>query len=342
MLDLSNIILITDSIIAGVSAAEFSDAYNVHMAKNHEIEDEVENPDYINFGKRGHLLQNRKVTLLTPQGRATKDQKQGYPQSSCSGPALWNLVANEILNQVWPDNVHVQAFADDFVLVIKADTNNSLVEDTHSAITEFGSWCSENELAISTEKTNYILFSKMWSDKLNDNNIVFQAELTALHKAVIYASHLPNHKTSKIHVDNRASIMASSNSKSTNEIARKFFKILLSNPKIKVSWVKAHAGNIGSERADQLVKDATQHGQHYSHTKLPKPHIKGLHRKRMLEEWQTSRKNGDTDRKIFSILPSVSLRPTNWIREDVIFFSQHGSFLAYLKMFHLSDSDYCS
>ncbi|GBN49432.1 Retrovirus-related Pol polyprotein from type-1 retrotransposable element R1, partial [Araneus ventricosus] len=107
------------------------------------------------------LLQNRKVTLLTPQGRATKDQKQVCPQGSCSGPALWNLVANEILNQVWPDNVHIQAFADDFVLVIKADTNKSLVEGTQSAITQFSSWCSENELAISAEKTNYILFSKM-------------------------------------------------------------------------------------------------------------------------------------------------------------------------------------
>ncbi|GBL89913.1 Retrovirus-related Pol polyprotein from type-1 retrotransposable element R1 [Araneus ventricosus] len=107
------------------------------------------------------LLQNRKVTLLTPQGRATKEQKQGCPQGSCSGPAMWNLVANEILNRVWPDNVHIQAFADDFVLVIKADTNKSLVEDTQSAITQFSSWCSENELAISTEKTNYILFSKM-------------------------------------------------------------------------------------------------------------------------------------------------------------------------------------
>ncbi|GBO03150.1 hypothetical protein AVEN_151247-1 [Araneus ventricosus] len=41
-------------------------------------------------------------------------------------------------------------------------------------------------------------------------------------------------------------------------------------------------------------------------------------------------------------MPSVSLRPTNWIREDVIFFSQHGPFPAYLKRFHLSDSDYCS
>ncbi|GBL95884.1 hypothetical protein AVEN_227126-1 [Araneus ventricosus] len=62
----------------------------------------------------------------------------------------------------------------------------------------------------------------------------------------------------------------------------------------------------------------------------------------MLEEWQTSWKNGDTGRKIFNIMPSVSLRPTNWIREDVIFFSNHGPFPAYLRRSHLSDSDYCS
>ncbi|GBM90506.1 hypothetical protein AVEN_215768-1 [Araneus ventricosus] len=174
--------------------------------------------------------------------------------------------------------------------------------------------------------SNFPLRTLQWSAKLNDNNTVFQAELTALHEAVIYVSHLPNHNTSKIHVDNRASIMASSNSKSTNETARKIFKILLSNPRIKVSWVKAHAGNIGNERADQLAKDAAQHGQPYSHPKLPKPHIKGLLRKRMLEEWQTSWKNGNTGRKICNIMPSVSLRPINWIREDVIFFSQHGPF----------------
>ncbi|GBN66386.1 hypothetical protein AVEN_141072-1 [Araneus ventricosus] len=62
----------------------------------------------------------------------------------------------------------------------------------------------------------------------------------------------------------------------------------------------------------------------------------------MLEEWQISWKNGDTGRKIYNIMPSVSLRPTNWIREDVIFFSQHGPFPDYFKRFHLSDNDYCS
>ncbi|GBN47641.1 hypothetical protein AVEN_66354-1 [Araneus ventricosus] len=45
---------------------------------------------------------------------------------------------------------------------------------------------------------------------------------------------------------------------------------------------------------------------------------------------------------IYNIMPSVSLRPTNWIREDVIFFSKHGPFPSYLKRLSLSDSDFCS
>ncbi|GBM54127.1 hypothetical protein AVEN_119855-1 [Araneus ventricosus] len=77
-------------------------------------------------------------------------------------------------------------------------------------------------------------------------------------------------------------------------------------------------------------------------TKLPKPDIKGLLRKSMFEEWQTSWKNGDTGRKIYIIKPPVSLRPTNWIRKNDIFISQHDPFPAYLKSFHLSHSDYCS
>ncbi|GBO19122.1 hypothetical protein AVEN_105138-1 [Araneus ventricosus] len=45
------------------------------------------------------------------------------------------------------------------------------------------------------------IWAYQWSAKLSVNNTVFQAELTALHEAVIYASHLPNHNTFKIHVD---------------------------------------------------------------------------------------------------------------------------------------------
>ncbi|GBM17678.1 hypothetical protein AVEN_202837-1 [Araneus ventricosus] len=41
-------------------------------------------------------------------------------------------------------------------------------------------------------------------------------------------------------------------------------------------------------------------------------------------------------------ITSVTLRPTNWIREDVILFSQHGSFPAYIEKFQVSDSDQCN
>ncbi|GBO24983.1 hypothetical protein AVEN_89383-1 [Araneus ventricosus] len=91
-----------------------------------------------------------------------------------------------------------------------------------------------------------------------------------------------------------------------------------------------------------LAKDETRQGKHYTLTKVPKPYIKSLLRKSMLEEWQTSWNNGDIGRKIYNIMPSVSLRPTNCIREDVIYLSQHGLFPAYLKRFHFPDSGFCS
>ncbi|GBM21840.1 hypothetical protein AVEN_32834-1 [Araneus ventricosus] len=73
-----------------------------------------------------------------------------------------------------------------------------------------------------------VLTNDIWtyqrSSQLNNNNTVFQAEFTALDEAVICASHLPNHNTFKIHVDNRASIMASSDSKSKTKQEDKFSK----------------------------------------------------------------------------------------------------------------------
>ncbi|GBO14880.1 hypothetical protein AVEN_268792-1 [Araneus ventricosus] len=47
-------------------------------------------------------------------------------------------------------------------------------------------------------------------------------------------------------------------------------------------------------------------------------------------------------RENLNLEPTVYLTPTNWIREDVIFFSEHGPFPAYRKSFHLSDSGHCS
>ncbi|GBL83196.1 hypothetical protein AVEN_165395-1 [Araneus ventricosus] len=44
-----------------------------------------------------NLLLNRKIILDSSEGPAIRDRRMGCPQSSCSGPALCNLVTNEIL-----------------------------------------------------------------------------------------------------------------------------------------------------------------------------------------------------------------------------------------------------
>ncbi|GBM44583.1 hypothetical protein AVEN_250562-1 [Araneus ventricosus] len=85
----------------------------------------------------------------------------GCPQGSCSGPALWSLVPNEILQETWAENTSIQAFADDFVIVSHAPTKIKIENQIHVAIEKFINWANKNKLQISTGKTQYNLFSKL-------------------------------------------------------------------------------------------------------------------------------------------------------------------------------------
>ncbi|GBM13650.1 hypothetical protein AVEN_229611-1 [Araneus ventricosus] len=85
----------------------------------------------------------------------------GCPQGSCSGPALWNLVTNEILQELWQENIAIQALANDFVIVSQAPTKIKIENQIHVAIEKFIKWANKNKFQISTGKTQYILFSKL-------------------------------------------------------------------------------------------------------------------------------------------------------------------------------------
>ncbi|GBN80579.1 hypothetical protein AVEN_108228-1 [Araneus ventricosus] len=108
-----------------------------------------------------NILQNRQVSIQTPTRPIIRNQAKGCPQGSCSGPSLWNLVANTALNLPWQDGIHVQAFADDFAMVIKAPTKEQLKNVAQNAINEFNLWCMANHLEVAPEKTNYIIFSAL-------------------------------------------------------------------------------------------------------------------------------------------------------------------------------------
>ncbi|GBN68703.1 Putative protein in type-1 retrotransposable element R1DM, partial [Araneus ventricosus] len=203
------------------------------------------------------LLQNRKVTLLTPQGRATKEQNLvsksniqneeetffdskaiPTPYISLSGayrttptaalqtilgipPLHMQLQLEARFTSIYRLRIPLPPFITDTQphdLEMKATgwsthpsehlkPNQISFEDGEAYtarkdiinIFTDGSKTEHGVGAAFFVLTNDI-WAYQWSAKLHDNNTVFQAELTALHEAVIYASHLPNYNTSNIHV----------------------------------------------------------------------------------------------------------------------------------------------
>ncbi|GBL74620.1 Putative protein in type-1 retrotransposable element R1DM [Araneus ventricosus] len=83
----------------------------------------------------------------------------GVPQGSSCGPILWLLVANEALRSfIENENVLVQAFADDFVILLKATASYKFSDMSKDIMLQFEQWTSTYNLKFSESKSKYIMF----------------------------------------------------------------------------------------------------------------------------------------------------------------------------------------
>ncbi|GBM63399.1 hypothetical protein AVEN_82254-1 [Araneus ventricosus] len=99
--------------------------------------------------------------MQTSEGPVLWEQTRGCPQGSCSGPAFWNIVVDEILSVQWPQGVHLQAFADDFEFIVTDNTKEWLRKINKLALGKFKEWADKNKLRVSMEKSSYVLFIKL-------------------------------------------------------------------------------------------------------------------------------------------------------------------------------------
>ncbi|GBM67275.1 hypothetical protein AVEN_201208-1 [Araneus ventricosus] len=99
--------------------------------------------------------------MQTSEGPVLWEQTQGCPQGSCSRPAFWNIVADEILLIQWPQGVHLQAFADVFAFIVIDNTCECFRKLSKFALDKFKDWADKNKLQISMEKSIDVLFSKL-------------------------------------------------------------------------------------------------------------------------------------------------------------------------------------
>ncbi|GBM82217.1 hypothetical protein AVEN_265661-1, partial [Araneus ventricosus] len=90
-----------------------------------------------------------------------------------------------------------------------------------------------------------------WLGKLSQDNNIFQAELLAIHQAILH--HINSKTQVKIWSDSLSSLQAILNPTSPHPLVRDIQKQLQSKNNIYIGWVKAHIGHYGNETADELA-----------------------------------------------------------------------------------------
>ena len=178
----------------------------------------------------------------------------------------------------------------------------------------------------------------------------FQAELLALKMALLYLlDSLPTYQI-RIFSDSLSSLMAIQDRDSDAPLVLEIQDILVQlrqlEVRVKISWVKAHVGIPGNERADELAKrcwtDEAEPVEINAPLSFAKRHLRLLERSEWNSEWITAT-NGSWTRKIF---PTIEhRRKAGAFQLDFVltqFLSGHGKFGSYLTRFTRRDEPSCN
>lgn len=197
----------------------------------------------------------------------------------------------------------------------------------------------ENDVEIATQKF-----------KLLDCCTVYQAELLALMKAT-QRLQKGNQLTWGIYSDSRSALETVTNGTSLHPLAvdiRTNIRKARENQNIvNLFWIKAHAGLVGNERADELAKNAAlKMKTRPCYDRCPISFVKQEIRQESLHEWNRRYQEGETaaTTKIFfpsaiTAYPIIKRIDLDMIMVQVI--TGHGGFSEYLNRFKCKESPAC-
>ena len=127
--------------------------------------------------------QGRQVTYTVGEETVTKSTSKGCVQGSVCGPTFWNIIVDELLELHLPDGCHIQAFADDVMLIVTGKTSADVIVSGNSALDIIFSWGHQSKLTFSPAKTQAIAFThklRPSSFTVSDDVIVTTHEIKLL------------------------------------------------------------------------------------------------------------------------------------------------------------------
>lgn len=111
------------------------------------------------YGSLRNYCQDRYASLSCPTGKKTKHITKGCPQGSVCGPMFWDVMLEELLEQLTidPEVLGSIAYADDLLLIIDANSRRELENKSNEVLIRVNDWMNKVKLTISDSKTTYSL-----------------------------------------------------------------------------------------------------------------------------------------------------------------------------------------
>ena len=101
----------------------------------------------------------RSVRLRYADAETTKAMTRGCVQGSVCGPTFWNVILDELLETPLPEGCHIQAFADDVLLLVTGEDATSVQDAANRALAIIGDWGASVKLSFSPAKTKAVAFT---------------------------------------------------------------------------------------------------------------------------------------------------------------------------------------
>ena len=109
-------------------------------------------------------LKERKAFITINSFNMGKNITRGCPQGFCCGPSFWNIQYDPVLNLQYAHHTRAVAFADNLILMIRAD---SVIEAENIANVEMykiATWAENNKTRFNEEKSKVMLMTR-WKRK---------------------------------------------------------------------------------------------------------------------------------------------------------------------------------
>ncbi|XP_072948356.1 uncharacterized protein [Epargyreus clarus] len=320
-------------------------------------------------------ISNRTVTLNYADASVDRYLSRGCIQGSVLGPIFWNIILDELLNSELPPTCHLQAYADDLLLIVSANSVSKIETDANDALKVITEWGRRVKLEFAASKTQAISFSAKANKygskhdglvgaafvvyhpngdsvtkklKLHSSSSVFQAEMLAIQRACEYCV-TKGIVDAVIFSDSLSALLEIQNINSTNATTvqiHQHINRILNFGTIKFVWIKSHVGLAGNEMADQAAKAAASQHKSCDFPKFPLSFVKYQLKSeidRLSDEIYQAAPKGAHTRLWCPNIGTIRelLKSTKLTFQLTQILTGHGYHLHYLHRFKIVDSDKC-